>query len=252
LTGNVVDEVDVLVLLLVVDDVVGPALVEVVVIWGSLDDVVLLVELDVLAMVVGLVLVVVVEDVLAVVLEEVVDGGLVVVLDDVVDGPLVEVVDDVLVVDAAVVVEVDEVVAAVLVVVPLVVDVVVSGPLGPQRKATCRPVVTVLAQAAPVSSVAVPIDNRASGLRIAAWMRLCAGSFTRAPPTSTVGSDVPVSGGIPKLVASPRTRSRDTAIDVGPPGDTERTTSRPVRTLQNAYAPATRTTTPASSTTRSP
>jgi hypothetical protein len=230
LIGNVVEEVDVLVLLLVVDEVdvvVGPALVEVVVISGALEVVVLLlVELDVLAVVdvPGLRVVVVLEDVLDVVLS--------VVVDDVLDVVVTEAAL-VLVVDEATVVEVEELVATVLVVVPFVVDVVVAGPLGPQRNAKCRPVLIVFAQAAPVTSAVEPIDSLASGLRITAPIRLSEGSFTRVPPTSTVGNGVAVSGGTAKLVPSPSTKSRATAIDVGLPGESDSTTSRPLRMLQN-------------------
>ena len=142
LTGNVVELVEVLVLLLVVDDVddmVGPVLDVVVVSFGSV--VVLLVELEVLAVVDGIGLLVLVDDVLLLVELEVltvVDApGLLVLVDvlllvevelllDVVDGPVLVVV---LVVDGTTVVEVEEVPPTVLVVVGFVVDVVVPGPV---------------------------------------------------------------------------------------------------------------------------
>jgi hypothetical protein len=282
LTGNVVELVEVLVLLLVVDDVevvIGPTLVEVVELSGALDDVLLLVEVEVLEVIDGPVVLVVddvVEDVLDVVLDVLLEDGRDVVVEDVLDvvvtdaalvlvvGDVLEVVLDdgcdvvvedvldvgrdvvedvldvvvtgaalVLVVDGAAVVEVDDVVATVLVVVPFVVDVVVPEPLGPQRNAKCRPALIVLAQAPPVSSVVEPIDSLARGLRIMASTRLWPGSFTRVPPTSTVGSGAPVSGGRAKIVASPSTRSCAIAIDVGAPGESDTNTSRPVRTLQN-------------------
>jgi hypothetical protein len=292
LTGNVVELVEVLVLLLVVDDgvvVVGPMLVEVVVLAGALD-VLLLVDVEVLEVIGGAVLLVVVEDVLEDVLDVVLDDGRVVVVENVLDvvvtgAVLVLVVDEVLdvvledgrdvdvedvlddvVTGAALVLVVDDVLdvvldggcdvvvedvldvvvtgaALVLVVGEAVVDVdevvatmllvVVPGVLDPQRNAKWRPVLIVLAQALPVSSAVEPIESLASGLRITASIRLCAGSFTRVPPTSTIGSGVPVSGGSAKIVASPSTRSPATAMDVGAPGESETNTSRPVRMLQN-------------------
>jgi hypothetical protein len=212
------------------------------VVTGTLDDVLLLVELEVVV-VVGRVDDDVLDDVLGVVPSDVLDDVLEVVPSDVLDDVLEVVPSDVL--------EVDEVVTTVLVVVTLVVDVVVP-PLDAQRNAKCLPDLIVFAQAPPVSSADEPIDSRASGPLIAAWIRLCAGSFTRIPPTSRVGSGVPESGGTVKVVASPRTTSPSTTIDVGSPGEMERTTSRPVRMLQNEYAPVTRTTTAPFSATRSP
>ena len=85
-----------------------------------------------------------------------------------------------------------------------------------------------------------------------ASIRLWAGSFTRVPPTSTVGSGAPVSGGSANIVASPSTKSPVTVMDVASPGESDTITSRPVRMLQNVYEPGVSTTTPASSTTRSP
>ena len=82
----------------------------------------------------------------------------------------------------------------------------------------------VSAQAPPVRSVEEPIDNRARGLRISAWIRLCAGSFTFVPPTLIVASGVATSDGGTKLVAAPSTKSPTTDIDVGAPGDSDSTT----------------------------
>jgi hypothetical protein len=183
--------------------------------------VVVVVEVEVLVLVVGTAAVVVGPCVLELVdVDDVVVGTVVLEVDElvVVVSPTVVVVTVVDVGDVAtVVLELDDDVVdvvtrtLVLLVDGVAVEVVV-GATSAQRSSECHPVLTVRAHAPPVSTVPVPVDSRARGLRMTASTLLCAPSFTWSPPTSNVGDEGPTD------VSFPRTRSPVTATVVGAPG----------------------------------
>jgi hypothetical protein len=182
---------------------------------------------DELVVVLGTVLDVVVEDtpVLDVVVEP---GTVVVVLVDVVVGSRV-----VVVVASTVVVVlpiVDELVLEELVeeeIVVLVDVVLVAG----QAKVTRRPVTMRSAQTTPVRVLARPSWNRASGAEMSAWTCTPAPSFTAVPPTCRIGVGIVPFG--PSVLPFSRRTSPVTSMVVWPAPRTWMAACRPTRSEQN-------------------